>query len=295
MHLGSLLTAIASHLQARAAGGRWLLRIDDLDRPRCPPGADRTILGQLEAHGLLWDEAPRYQSQHVPEYRQALAELEARKLTYRCCCTRAALREASLAGPDGAVYAGTCRTATAGHGRAARRVRVGEGRLELADRWGGSHARNLASEIGDFVVLRADGQVAYQLACVIDDEAQGITEVIRGADLLGSSFAQIALQRLLGKPTPAYGHLPVLADARGRKLSKQNHAPALDNARASANLQACLALLGLTPPPALRDARPAEILTWAAAHWDAARISWGAQSGPTITYNALQQTGFLST
>lgn len=294
MHLGSLLAALSSYLQARTAGGRWLLRIDDLDRPRCPPGADGTILGQLEAHGLQWDEAPRYQSRHVQDYRDALGLLRDRQLTYRCTCTRARLREASRAGPDGAVYAGTCWPGAPGSGRAALRLRVGEGRLEFPDRWGGRLGRDLATEIGDIIVLRADGQPAYQLACVIDDDAQGITEVVRGADLLGSSFQQIALRRVLGKPALAYGHVPVLTDARGRKLSKQNHAPAIDNRRAAANLQACLMLLGLPAEPALSSATPAETLAWAAARWGAARMSWTAQSGAAITYNALQQTGLFS-
>lgn len=287
--MGSLLTALASWLAARAAGGCWLLRIDDLDRPRCPPGAADEILRQLEAHGLSWDEVPRYQSRHIPEYEAALADLVQRGLTYRCRCTRAQLAKDSSRGPDGAVYAGTCRN-TSVAGTSAMRVMLGEGRIELLEAWGARHARDIAREIGDIVVKRADGQIAYQLACVVDEGAQRITEVVRGADLLGSSFQQQALRRILGAPSPGHVHLPLVVDARGHKLSKQNHAAPVESARAGQNLRTCLGFLGLAPPAEIAGAAPAELLGWAIERWRVAGPPRSAQTGVCITYNAVQQT-----
>jgi glutamyl-Q tRNA(Asp) synthetase len=281
-----------SWLAARAAGGAWLLRIDNLDGPRCPPGAAAEILRQLEAHGLNWDETPRHQSRHVAQYEQALAELDRRELLYPCRCTRAQLAASAHPGPDGPVYPGTCSRA-ADRDAGALRVRLESASLHLADRWAGSQTRDPARDVGDIVVRRADGQIAYQLACVVDEREQRITEVIRGADLLGSSFQQLALMRLLQQPPPAYGHLPVLLDPKGRKLSKQNHAPPLENRRAAANLLACLSLAGFAPDAGLARALPAEILAWGLAHWGAAKLTRPAQSGAAITYNAVQQTGFL--
>lgn len=286
LHMGSLLTALAAWLDARAAGGAFLLRIDDLDAPRCPPAAADTICRQLEAHGLSWDETPRYQSRHVVEYEAALAAIA--NQTYRCSCTRARLAQASLVGLDGPVYDGRCRDHPAAPGRAALRVRLGAGQVELPGLWGPNPSRDVARDIGDVVVRRADGQIAYQLACVIDEAAQGITHVIRGADLLGSSFQQAALRRLTGHPSPRYGHLPVVVDPRGRKLSKQNHAAPLESARATENLAQCLSWLGLTPPA---GAGVNELLAWARAAWSAAIPAGRAQRAMTFTYNALQHSG----
>ena len=275
LHLGSLLTALASWLAARNAGGRWLLRIDDLDRARCPKGTDAQILRQLEAHGLHWDEAPRYQTQHVAEYRDAFDRLEREGRLYGCACSRAVLKASSAEGPDGPVYPGTCRDAATG-GRASRRVRIDGGELCFDDAGQGRHCRQLATEVGDFVVRRADGQYAYQLACAVDEGAQGITDVVRGADLLGSTFRQLWLMRALGLPAPRYRHLPVLADGRGRKLSKQNHAPAVAGGSAAANLRRCLRLLHQEDVDA---EAPADIVRAAALQWDAARVSRTAQIG----------------
>ena len=288
LHLGSLVTAVASFLQARRCGGAWLLRIDDLDRARCPAGMADRILRQLEAHALLWDEAPRFQTAHVPHYRQALDVLQQQGLLYHCTCTRAALQAASRAGPDGPVYPGTCRERE--QPRGALRLRVGAGPLCIDDGWQGRQCRELADEVGDIVVQRADGLIAYQLACVVDEQAQGVTEVVRGIDLLGSTFQQRCIQSALGVIPPAYRHLPILVDERGRKLSKQNHAAPIDTRRASLNLCACLVLLNHEPPAALHRAPPAEILRWGVAHWDAARVPRTAQIAGTIAYNALQQS-----
>src|SRR5690348_16249186 len=190
LHLGSLLTALASWLAARSAGGAWLLRIDDLDRARCPKGTDAVILRQLEAHGLDWDEAPRYQTRHLEEYREALRQLERSGRLYACTCSRATLKQGATPGPGGPVYPGTCRDAARDPAHASLRARVDDAELCFDDAWQGRQCRPLAREVGDFVVRRADGQPSYQLACAIDEHAQGITHVVRGADLLGSTFCQ---------------------------------------------------------------------------------------------------------
>lgn len=288
LHLGSLVTAVASFLQARRAGGAWLLRIDDLDRARCPSGMAERILRQLDAHALQWDGAPRYQTGHLAEYEQALESLQQRGLLYRCACSRAALRAASHPGPDGPVYAGTCRDLA--HLRGAVRLRIGTGPVCIEDGWQGRQCRDLAGEVGDIGVQRADGLIAYQLACVVDEQAQAITEVVRGADLLGSTLQQRCLQSALGVAPPAYRHLPVLVDQRGRKLSKQNHAAPIDSREAGPNLCACLTLLNQAPPAELHREQPREIVGWGIAHWDAARVPRAAQIAGGIPYNALQQT-----
>ena len=275
LHLGSLLTALASWLDARSRGGAWLLRIDDLDRARCPKGADAAILRQLEAHGLQWDESPRYQARHIAEYREALEHLERDGLIYACSCSRALLKASCRPGPDDPVYPGTCRDAGRA-GRVSRRVRLDNGTLCFDDRGLQRQCRALADEVGDFVVRRADGQYAYQLACAVDESAQAISDVVRGADLLGSTFRQLWLMRALALPAPRYRHLPLVVDAAGRKLSKQNHAPPVAPRAAAANLRRCLRLLHQDDVDA---GTPAEILRVAAAQWDAARISRTAQIG----------------
>jgi len=273
LHLGSLVTALASWLQARSQGGAWLLRIDDLDRARCPAGVDALILRQLEAHALHWDEDIRYQTDYVDEYREALAQLDRGGLLYGCTCSRAMLKENSRPGPDGPVYPNRCRQAT--HpGRASLRVKLEAASLCFDDGWQGRQCRDLVRDVGDFVVRRADGAIAYQLACAVDERAQRITEVVRGADLLGSTFCQLWVQRALGYTPPPYRHLPVLVDAQGRKLSKQNHAEPVDSKVAADNLRRCLRLLN---QPEAEGARPGEILASALAQWDAARIPCTAQ------------------
>lgn len=272
--MGSLLTALASWLEARSRGGDWLLRVDDLDRARCPPGTADVILRQLEAHGLTWDGAVRYQRQHADDYRAALLALERDGATYACTCSRAVLKAGAVAGPDGPVYAGTCRDARHGATGASLRTRVPARSLCFDDAWQGRQCRALAREVGDFVVRRADGVAAYQLACAVDEPAQGITHVVRGADLLGSTFCQLWLQQTLGTPPPEYRHLPVLTDARGRKLSKQNRAPALGSDAPVSNLRHCLRLLNQADSV---GNTVAEVLAQALAQWDAARVSRTAQ------------------
>ena len=243
MHLGSLSTALASYLDTRHANGRWLLRVDDLDTPRCPPGNADTILRQLEAHGLHWDEAVRYQSRQVREYEAAFEQLRSANHCYVCTCTRAMLAEQSTPGVDGPVYAGICRQA--GHSAAgAWRLRMPTGEISMIDRLHGLIRRDHQRDIGDFVIRRADGQIGYQLASVIDEREQGITALVRGADLIGSSLRQKYLMQHFGIAEPSYLHVPVLLDSSGLKLSKQNHALPIDSANAAQNLIRALTLLG---------------------------------------------------
>ena len=238
LHAGSLVAALASWLDARAHGGAWLVRIEDVDLPRCVPGVDSVILSQLAACGLLPDEAPQWQSRRGAHYQAALDRLAAAQSTYPCGCTRAdiaqALAEAGKAKPRHGelVYPGTCRDGLRGKPPRAVRVRTqGTGGVDLCIRWTdrrlGPQTQDLTCSVGDFVLKRADGLWAYQLAVVVDDDAQGITHVVRGEDLADNTPRQIHLQRLLGLPTPAYLHTPLVLGANGEKLSKQNGAAPL--------------------------------------------------------------------
>lgn len=274
LHLGSLLAAVGSYVAARAADGRWLLRIDDLDPPRVAPGAADAILRSLEIHGLLWDGEVLYQSRRGEAYRAALEQLRAAGLTYACACTRRELAAIARAGVDGPVYPGTCRAGIA-PGRPARalRVRVPDADVGFFDAVQGEYRHNLARAVGDFVLQRADGLIAYQLATVVDDAFQAVTQVVRGVDLLASTPRQIHLQQCLGLPQPDYAHLPLLVDRQGLKLGKQTGAGPLDDRHASANLRQVLAALQLPPPADLHGAPPAELLRWATAHWEPARLA----------------------
>ena len=242
LHFGSLVAALASWLDARAAGGRWLVRIEDLDQPRVQPGAADDILRTLERLGLYWDGEVIFQSRRAPVYEEALSRL---RDTYLCGCSRREIADSavSLAADGAQVYPGTCRAGLA-PGRAARSLRVRvAGSVSFLDRVQGRLAQDLAREVGDFVLRRADGQFAYQLAVVVDDAAQEVSDVVRGADLLDSTPRQIYLQRLLGFPTPRYLHVPVVLDAAGDKLSK--HAGARPIGKD--DLQRALRFLGQPP------------------------------------------------
>jgi len=224
--MGSLIAAAASWLDARAAGGRWLVRIEDVDQPRAVRGAAAQILETLDALGLWWDGEVVYQGARHRVYRDALQRLQAH--TYWCSCTRREIADSSLGlAVDGAhIYPGTCRAGSAREGRCLR-VLTGPEKIRFVDRLQGAQSQILERDIGDFVLYRADGLFAYQLAVVVDDAAQGITEVVRGADLLDSTPRQILLQRLLGLPTPRYLHVPVAVNAQGEKLAKQTGAEAV--------------------------------------------------------------------
>lgn len=267
LHFGSLVAAAASWFDARAAGGRWLVRIDDVDTPRAVPGADRDILGTLSRLGFAWDGEPVWQSRRTEAYRAAFERLRADGHLFPCACTRAELADSALA-PDGArVYPGTCRDGLP-EGRTARawRVRVA-GTIDFDDAVQGPQHEDLERHVGDFVVLRADGLFAYQLAVVVDDADAGVTDVVRGADLLASTPRQIHLQHLLGLPRPRYAHVPVAVNAAGEKLSKQTLARAVSHWPPSRALHAALAFLGQEPPTELADAPLATLHDWGIAHW----------------------------
>ncbi|MBI3545304.1 MAG: tRNA glutamyl-Q(34) synthetase GluQRS, partial [Gammaproteobacteria bacterium] len=231
LHFGSMVAAVGSFLQAKSRGGEWLVRIEDLDPPRAAPGAADNILRTLEACGMYWDGVVLYQSQRHDAYVAALKALEHRGLVYPCACSRREIADSSIQGIDGLIYPGTCRPGLA-PGRAPRawRVQVEDQIVEFTDALQGRMYRHLASDYGDFVLRRADGFFAYQLAVVVDDGEQGITEIMRGADLIESTPRQIYLQRLLGLPTPDYIHLPVALNVQKEKLSKQTLASPVDSA-----------------------------------------------------------------
>jgi glutamyl-Q tRNA(Asp) synthetase len=272
LHFGSLVAAVASWLDAKAAGGSWHLRIEDVDAPRTVAGAEDAILRALETLGLAWDGPVVRQRDRAPRYAQALARLEGLGLVYRCRCSRKEVADSGVHGIDGIVYPGTCREAAIPAGvPSALRFRVPHGTVAFDDRVQGRVAQRLDAEVGDFVVHRRDGLFAYQLAVVVDDADLGVTDVVRGADLLDSTPRQIALQRALGVPTPRYLHVPV-ATRGGEKLSKQTLAPAVDPAAGGEALRAALSFLGQALPP---PAPPAEILAAAIRGWDPSRIPRG--------------------
>jgi len=266
LHAGSLVAALASWLDARAYGGQWLVRIEDVDGPRCPPGLDEVILGQLAALGLLPDEPPVWQSRRSDLYQAALDRLVRSGDAFGCACTRAEI--AALAGPrpkhGELIYPGTCRSGTRGRPVRAWRFRV-DGRIDWSDRRLGAQSQDLEAEVGDFILQRADGLWAYQLAVVVDDAEQGITDVVRGEDLADNTPRQMALQRALGLPTPRYLHTPLVLAADGNKLSKQNGAQALDLSDPVARLREAAGRLGLTLP--LRLQTTADVLASATAQW----------------------------
>ncbi len=264
LHLGSLTAAVGSYLEARSRGGRWLLRIEDIDPPREVAGADTLIMRQLEQHGLDWDGPVRYQSSRLERYREIADQLSAQCCAYRCSCTRARLKQLPSVSYDGHCLRQPPPDAAA----AALRLRVGpDSRCEFDDLYLGRQRQDVAEQCGDFVIWRRDGLVSYQLAVVVDDFEQGVNLVVRGADLLDNSGRQIALQRQLNYPTPRYGHLPLVVDERGNKLSKQNHAACLVAGSESQSLLFALRQLGLQPPAELTGARPAALLDWAQQNW----------------------------
>ena len=269
LHFGSLVAAVASFLDARSRGGQWLVRIEDLDPPREVAGAADDILRTLDACGLHWDETVVYQSARQDRYAAALDALRGAGHLYPCGCTRREVADSALPGIEGPVYPGTCRSGLP-PGRAARawRVRTVPEPIEFVDELQGRQQQRIEHEVGDFILRRADGYWAYQLAVVVDDAEQRITRVVRGADLLQSTARQIYLQRLLGFDTPAYLHVPVVVNAAGEKLSKQTFARPIAVSAASRSLIAALDFLGQSPPVALNAAAAPEILQWATSNWD---------------------------
>lgn len=273
LHFGSLVAAVGSYLEAKSHGGTWLVRMDDLDPPRVQPGAADRILRTLEACGMHWDGDIVYQSRRSDAYRAALARLDAQGLLYACGCSRREIADSTLA-PDGAlIYPGTCRNGLApGKMPRATRLRVGQESIAFEDAVQGKICQDLAAVAGDFVLFRADGLFAYQLAVVVDDAEQGITDVVRGADLLDSTPRQIYLQRLLGLPTPRYLHLPAAVNSAGEKLSKQTRATPVNERDPVPVLAQVMDFLGQAPPAQLGRVPLDEFWRWALAHWDAKRI-----------------------
>jgi glutamyl-Q tRNA(Asp) synthetase len=278
LHFGSLVAAVCSYLEARRNDGEWLVRIEDIDVPRVAPGAVDEMLRALEACGLHWDGEIVRQSTRYDAYHAALHELRSRGRVYACACSRREIADSALSGIEGYVYSGTCRTGLPA-GRIARALRVDtrSATVTFDDLLQGRLTQNLETEIGDFIVYRADRVFAYQLAVVVDDAEQGITDVVRGADLLDSTPRQIYLQRLLGLPQPRYVHLPVAVDAGGEKLSKQTLAPAVDPDQPVPALLAALRFLGQNPPPRLEAGRVEDVWQWTSAGWRLDRVPHARQ------------------
>jgi glutamyl-Q tRNA(Asp) synthetase len=273
LHFGSMVVAVGSYLDAKSQGGIWTLRIDDLDPPRVAPGSIDSILRCLEKFHMGWDGEVAFQSAREDAYRAALDRLRALGLVYPCACSRKEIGDAGREGVDGAVYPGTCRNGVPpGRKAGAWRVRTTAAPVEFMDLLQGHVSQDLEHEIGDFVLLRADGIYAYHLACAVDDDAQGITHVVRGADLLTSTPRQIYLQRLLGLSTPAYLHLPIALDSAGEKLSKQTLARPVDPDRADIVLADVLGFLQQAPPVEVCAEGIAAVWHWALANWRRDRL-----------------------
>jgi glutamyl-Q tRNA(Asp) synthetase len=285
LHFGSLVAALASYCQAKSGGGRWLLRIEDVDTPRVVAGAETQILAALEAFGFEWDGPLLRQNNRFDIYREYLDRLLADGRCYACECSRRSLREQGAAsGVLGQIYPGNCRDRglpPAGH--SLRVNTAGAGRIGFRDRVYGEFAMDLEHEVGDFVVRRADGIYAYHLAVVVDDQQQGVDQVVRGADLLENTCLHLYLQRQLGFSTPAYLHLPLVNNVEGVKLSKQTGARAIEPRHAPQTLLAALRHLGQAPAEELQEATAQEILAWAIEHWNPASIpSLPASSAETF-------------
>jgi glutamyl-Q tRNA(Asp) synthetase len=275
LHFGSLITAVASYLEARVHQGQWLVRMEDLDKPREISGAADHILSTLEAFGFEWDNPVMYQSQRNLAYNQALSALKDQHLVYPCTCTRKEIADSSVqTGIEGVIYPQTClKQAIKKNRPIAWRVLTEDKVLSFVDAIQGTISQNLLHDTGDFVLKRADGLYAYQLAVVVDDAAQGVTHVVRGADLLNSTSRQIHLQSLLGFNTPNYMHIPVATNAQGQKLSKQTLALALNAQDAVKQLWDALNVLNQSPPETLKHADLKACWAWAISHWNAKQIS----------------------
>jgi glutamyl-Q tRNA(Asp) synthetase len=266
LHLGSLYTAVASFLDARARGGRWLLRIEDLDRPREVAGSADGILRTLQAYGFEWDGEIVRQRDRTQLYVDALQTLQARNLTFQCSCSRLQLEDESR-------YPGTCRVRPAASTiPTATRLRVEQGSVLFCDRIQGRYRQDLAASVGDVILRRRDQIFAYLLAVVVDDAAQGVTHVVRGADLLDNTPRQIYLQRLLGLPLPAYAHVPVLTEPDDTKLAKSRRSVPMDADSALPRLLTVFSLLGLAPPDSLAAESLADAWTWAIGQWDIEKL-----------------------
>lgn len=273
LHFGSLAAAVGSFLEARTRGGDWLVRIEDLDPPRVVPGSADNILRALQSCGMAWDGDVVRQSARSDAYHAALHRLRKKGLVYPCACSRSEIADSAVVGVEGPVYPGTCRSGLP-PGKAARALRIDTRGATAAfdDAVQGRIAHDVEREFGDYVLLRADAVYAYQLAVVVDDAEQGITDVVRGADLLASTPRQIHLQQLLELPQPRYAHLPVAVNHAGEKLSKQTFAAPVDAARPLPALVTALSFLGQQPPRDLARTTVREFWEWALRNWSLARV-----------------------
>jgi glutamyl-Q tRNA(Asp) synthetase len=268
LHFGSLVAAVASYLDARSHDGRWLLRMEDLDKPREMAGAADAILHMLDAYGFEWDGSILYQSDRHERYQSVLDRLIAADWIYPCNCSRREVAEIAHAGIEGPVYPGLCRQGLSRQ-RSARawRIKTDAAHLIFKDQIQGMFDHHMQRDVGDFILKRADGQFAYQLAVVVDDADQGITHVVRGADLLNSTSRQILLQYSLHLASPKYAHIPVVAGKDGQKLSKQTGAAAISEVNAGIRLVQAMRFLGMMPPKDLEKGSLAAIWQWAKLHW----------------------------
>ena len=272
LHFGSLIAATASYADARAHRGEWLLRIEDLDPPREIPGSTDEILRTLEAYGFAWDGVVERQSLRSDLYRTVFEKLQKHGLLFPCTCSRNELAQAPLNAYGERIYPGTCRSKPPHPHRApAWRIKVPDQTVQFTDLLQGMQSQNLALEVGDFVVLRADGYFAYQLAVVADDAAQEVTHIVRGADLLASTTRQIWLQRCLDYPSPHYLHIPIAVDSSGAKFSKQTRAAPLPKDSVLPTLYAAWRFLDQAAPPR-EFSKPSEFWLWAEQHWQPTRL-----------------------
>ncbi|MGB1327659.1 MAG: tRNA glutamyl-Q(34) synthetase GluQRS [Porticoccaceae bacterium] len=275
LHFGSLLAAVASFMQVKHQGGKWLVRIEDIDPPREVAGASDTILQQLEQHGLYWDDNVIYQSNQLARYIEILTDLKTQQLTYHCECARHRLNLLN------GIYDAKCHKLYLTEKNTSVRISISDtlkalgqehDRINFCDTVMGDYTQSLIQDAGDFVLRRRDGLISYQLAVVIDDHLQGITEIIRGADLIDSTPRQILLQQCLGYKTPTYGHIPVAKNNLGQKLSKQHHAKQLPQTNEHKQLWLALDWLQQSPPQELRDSCVDDIISWGIKHWDINKI-----------------------
>ncbi|HHZ88303.1 MAG TPA: tRNA glutamyl-Q(34) synthetase GluQRS [Chromatiaceae bacterium] len=273
LHFGSLVAAVSSYLQARSRQGQWLVRIDDLDPPREVPGSADDILRTLDTLEMHWDDSVVYQSSRREAYLDALADLKSRGHLYPCRCSRADVARANISSHYGPVYPLTCRTADldwdSGY---SVRVRTDASLITVADQIQTPLTQILETDLGDYVLQRADGIFAYHLATVVDDIAEGITDIVRGQDLLDSTPRQLWLYQLLDTNPPTYAHIPTAVDGNGDKLSKHTHAPPIDRSNPRSSLITALSFVGHPPPEDVGAAPLAEIWAWAIGHWDLGKV-----------------------
>ncbi len=274
LHFGSLVAAVASYCEAKANQGQWLVRMEDLDKPREMIGAADDILHTLVAFGFQWDDEVVYQSQRTSLYQEAFEQLQRKGLIYPCSCSRKEIADSANNGIEGLVYPGACRNGMLQlRSQHAWRVKVTDEMISFNDAIQGHQSQLLSRDIGDFVLKRADGLFAYQLAVVVDDASQHITHILRGADLLNSTPRQIYLQQLLGLNKLDYAHIPLVVNESGDKLSKQNLAQPIKKEQAPQLIFDALVFLGQNPPLSIKQSTLSEIWEWAITNWQLSKIS----------------------